>query len=874
MADVEADETEAPRLRRWLGIFEYPVVRTVVPLALVGLAIFVLHELLREVSWAELRTDLVSARPSAVLASIAYTAVSFAALSLYDVFAVRSVAPGQVPPKVAAAAGAAGYAISNLIGFSYVTGTAIRFRVYSGLGLDVAQIALLLAISWSAFWMGLVLVTGGLLVFHPVGISTVLPIPETVETAVGIAMLAGLAGFFLWLWRGRNVVSILGLRLQAPRIGEALGLTSAAVADLIASSLALYVLMPADLATGFPYFFIVYVAAIALGVLSHAPGGIGVFEATMIAALGAAGRTDVLAALLLYRAIYYGLPFMVATTGLALTEVHLRRHRIGPAARRVYGILRPLVPMLAAALALISGTLLLLSGNLPAVGGRLDVLQDLLPLPLVEVSHLVGSVVGVLLLIVARGLFRRLYRAWLAAMVLLAIGFAASLIKGIDVEEAVAILVAAGLLWLFRGAFYRVEGAAPMRLNLGWFISVVALFAALTWIGFLAYRHVDYRDALWWKVSWSGDASRFLRASLAGSVVLAALALNSLLGARGRVHRPGPIPPEVHRLLADAHDSEANLALLGDKCFLFDPEHRAFLSFADTGASLIAKGDPVGEEAAGRQVLWQFREMADLEGKRPVFYAVSSKYLPTFLDMGLTVLKFGEVARVNLTSFTIDTKKMKDFRQAKNRAKREGLSVEIVPAAEVAAIFPDLKRVSDAWLTHKQGREKSFALGACTKDFLVNFDHAVLRLPPVDGAPGQIVAFANILRGGTDELSVDLMRYDPAGPKYAMDALFAELMLWGQAQGFAWFNLGAAPFAGVETHALASFWHRLGGFAFEHGERLYHFEGLRSFKEKFEPVWSPNYIVSQGGLAVARAFVDVNQLISGGVKGLVQKKKS
>ena len=883
MADIEADSAaggtgaeERLRPRRWLRIGEHPAVRAAVPLALMALAIFVLHGLLREVSGAELRADLLGADPARLAAAVGWTALSFVALSLYDVIAVRSIAPGEVPPRVAAAAGAAGYAISNLIGFAYVTGTAIRFRIYSGLGLDVSRIALLMAVSWSAFWMGLVLVTGGLLVFHPQGLATVLPVSGRVETGAGLVLLGGLAAFFLWLWRSHQTVTILGVSLQAPRLGEALGLTLAAVADLVAASMALYVLLPPDIAVGFPYFFIVFVVAIALGVLSHAPGGIGVFEATMIAALGAAGRSDVLAALLIYRVVYYGLPFLVATAGLALAEVHQRRHRIAPAARRVYGLLRPLVPMLAAAIALVAGTLLLLSGNLPAIGERRELLRGLLPLPVVELSHLAGSVAGLLLLVVARGLFRRLYRAWLAAMVLLAVGFVASLAKGIEIKQAVALLLAMALLWLFRGAFYRIAGATSLRLSLGWFITVVALFAALTWVGFLAYRHVEYRDTLWWQVSWSDDASRFLRASLAGAVVLAAVALNSLLGAHGRIHRPVPIPGAVRGILAESPDSEANLALTGDKAFLLDPEGRAFLGFADTGRALIAKGDPVGAEEAGRALLWQFREMADREGKRPVFYAVSPKYLPTFLDMGLSVVKFGEVARVDLSTFTLDTKKMKDFRQARNRAAREGLVFEIVPAARVPEVFSELKRVSDGWLAHKQGREKGFALGACEIHYLANFDHAVLRMPadPATGAPGPVVAFANLMRGDGIEASVDLMRYDPEGPKYAMDALFAETLLWARAQGFRWFDLGAAPFAGVETHALASFWHRVGGFAFEHGERVYHFEGLRSFKEKFDPVWTPNYLVSQGGLAVLRAFVDVNQLISGGVAGLVQKKRT
>jgi phosphatidylglycerol lysyltransferase len=133
------------------------------------------------------------------------------------------------------------------------------------------------------------------------------------------------------------------------------------------------------------------------------------------------------------------------------------------------------------------------------------------------------------------------------------------------------------------------------------------------------------------------------------------------------------------------------------------------------------------------------------------------------------------------------------------------------------------------------------------------------------------VAFANLFQGANrHELSLDLMRYDPNGPNFAMDALFGNLMLWGAEQGFHWFSLGAAPFSGIENRRLASVWNRIGGFVFEHGEEFYHFEGLRAFKQKFNPVWTPNYLASPGGLAAPRILYEVNGLVSGGVVGLLK----
>ena len=136
----------------------------------------------------------------------------------------------------------------------------------------------------------------------------------------------------------------------------------------------------------------------------------------------------------------------------------------------------------------------------------------------------------------------------------------------------------------------------------------------------------------------------------------------------------------------------------------------------------------------------------------------------------------------------------------------------------------------------------------------------------------RIEAFANLWAGEQrEELSLDLMRYLPDAAEGVMEYLFICLMLWGKAQGYRWFNLGLAPFSGLENRALAPLWNRLGAFVFRHGEHFYNFQGLRRYKEKFDPEWRPKYLVSPGGLALPQIFANLATLISGGVKGVVTK---
>ncbi len=172
--------------------------------------------------------------------------------------------------------------------------------------------------------------------------------------------------------------------------------------------------------------------------------------------------------------------------------------------------------------------------------------------------------------------------------------------------------------------------------------------------------------------------------------------------------------------------------------------------------------------------------------------------------------------------------------------------------------MPELKSVSDAWMETKTGGEKGFSLGRFDEAYL-----AEIRLRG-DEEDGHVVAFANVWRGADkDELSVDLMRYRPGVSKVMMDALFARLLIYGKQEGYRWFNLGAAPLSAC----LITRSPRPGTARHLHirrGDEIYNFEGLRAFKEKFGPVWTPQYLACPGGLVMPQVLLDTASLISGG----------
>ena len=250
-----------------------------------------------------------------------------------------------------------------------------------------------------------------------------------------------------------------------------------------------------------------------------------------------------------------------------------------------------------------------------------------------------------------------------------------------------------------------------------------------------------------------------------------------------------------------------------------------------------------------------------------MFYQVSPEFLPYYLDQGLSLFKLGEEARVALAGFSLAGKQRESQRTAHNKFTRLQFEFEILSGTEVAAALPRLREISDAWLAIKHTREKGYSLGFFAEAYMQRTDVAVIK-----NEHGEIMAFANLWKTtGLEELSIDLMRYDPAAPKGIMDFLFAELMLWGKAQNYQWFSLGMAPLAGLERHPLAPTWHKIGSAIFDLGDQFYNFGGLYDYKAKFNPQWKPRYLAAPASLSVPYILVTITRLISGGWQGIFSK---
>lgn len=835
-------------------------------IGLFAVAVGIIHYKLRGYHYHDIARQFQQFPSRAVLAAVALTVLNYIVLTAYDALALRYIGHRLAYYKLAMAS-FIGYVFSN--NATVLGGSAARYRIYSALGVSANDVAKLVLFCGLTFWLGFLSLGGVVFVLERQHVPHTFHLPFGSVWLVGVAFLAAVAVYFLLITVRRRPLKIRGWELSVPSVSLSAGQVSISSLDWLLAAGVLYVLLPAAMPMGFLKFLTIFMLAQAAGLLSYIPGGLGVFETVILILLADSGEASAItASLLLYRLIYYILPLIVAASLLAAHEI---LPQLGSVRRLGLHLSRwdeAIAPQVLAFAVFIAGAVLLFSGALPATKGRLGLLRDLLPLPAVEVSHLLGSLTGAALLILARGLQRRLNGAYYVTVVLLGAGIAFSLLKGLDYEEAAVLSIMLVALAPCRRAFYRRASFISERFSPGWMALIVIVLLCSVWVGLFSYRHVEYSSDLWWRFAFRDDAPRFLRATAGATMLVLLYALARLFVPA----QPKPYASDIHmledvrRIVTSSEKTYASLALLGDKQFLLNDTRDAFIMYAIEGRSWIAMGDPVGPEDRWEHVAWDFAELCDQFDGQPVFYQIEEGHRDLYTDLGMTFLKLGEEARVSLPLFSLEGGGRKGLRYAHHRIAKQGYTFEVVPTEQVRSLCPALRGISDAWLKSKNTREKRFSLGFFQDEYIARSPVAVVR------REGRIEAFTNLWTGARrQELSVDLMRYVPGCPEGIMDFLFVEVMLWGRREGYQQFNLGMAPLAGLESGTSGPLWSKAGTLVFRHGEHFYNFQGLRQYKQKFDPEWVPKYLACRGGLALPRILANVTTLISGGLAGVVKR---
>ncbi len=613
-----------------------------------------------------------------------------------------------------------------------------------------------------------------------------------------------------------------------------------------------------------------YSMGILFMIVSITPMGIGVVEGMMALVFTSLGiPAEVAAAVTLaYRGLTFWLP-----VGLGFFAVQ-RIRGFNPNRRTLtekWGV------RIAAILVALMGFVNVLSAVTPTLRDRLTVLEKVSPLEIRHGGHLTAAVAGFGLLLLASGLARRKYVAWLLALVVLGISVVSHLVKGLDYEEA---LLAAGLmvmLVLMRPHFHarsdRPSFQQGLRVLLGAFLFTLAYGIS----GFyLLDRHFSVNFGFWAALRQTvvmftqfydpgltpvTRFGRFFADSIyfVGMVTFSYAAIMLLRPVLLRSPATKEERERAAQIVANyGRSSLARCVLFDDKRYIFTPGG-SVIGYVLVRRTAVTLGDPIGPDEDLPASIQSFKSICQTNDWLPVFYQTLPDTLSHYQSAGFDALGVGSEGVVNLQNFSMEGKEGKPMRSAVNRLTKTGHTFKVYQPPIQEDLLDELRSISNEWLTMVHGTEKRFSLGW--------FDDDYIRSAPVGAvhtSEGWISAFANIVpEYQLNEITIDLMRHRRETEPGTMEFLFVSLFLWAREQGYQGFNLGLSPLSGVGEQSADPAVEKLMHFVYENVNMFYNFKGLHLFKEKFQPEWSPRYLIFPGYANLTQAWLAVTAANSG-----------
>src|SRR5271168_4250086 len=316
-------------LRGHVGFFDRKVglrrLGIAISLTMIVVAVIVLYRILRDIDPDSLIDAIEATDWKTLIVAGLFVAAGYLTLTFYDLFALRTIGHPEVPYRVAALAGFTSYAVGHNVGASVFSGGAVRYRIYSAWGLSVIEVTKICFVAGLTFWLGNATVLGLGILQAPQAARALDQLPLWSNRVLALVMLALLGAYVAWVWVKPRVIGRDGWQVTLPGGPSTLVQIAIGIVDLCCCAAAMYMLLPDEPDLGFITVAVIFVAATLLGFASHAPGGLGVFDAAMMVALWQFDKEDLLAGLLLFRLLYYIIPFVLSVAILGIREALLSR---------------------------------------------------------------------------------------------------------------------------------------------------------------------------------------------------------------------------------------------------------------------------------------------------------------------------------------------------------------------------------------------------------------------------------------------------------------------------------------------------------------------------------------------------------------------
>ena len=513
-----------------------------------------------------------------------------------------------------------------------------------------------------------------------------------------------------------------------------------------------------------------------------------------------------------------------------------------------------------ALLAALMGVVNLFSAILPGLHERMLIIEDVFPMEVLHGTRLAAALAGFALLLLASSLWRRKRTAWLLTILILSGSIVMNLIKGLDYEEASLNALLIILLLLLRPNYHADSDRPSVRQGLIVLVWAFGFTLAYGTLGLdLLDRHFKIHFGLWGALQQTLAMfttfdnpsllpvtgfgryfvfSIYLVGAATGSYALLKL-ITPVLIRQPATHAERQRATQI--VEAYGRTALARPALFEDKSYFFSPGG-SVIAYAARGRGVIALGDPIGPPGDLAEAIQAFRHFCTRNDWSPAFVSVLPDGLECYRAAGFDALCMGQEAIVDLASFSLAGSAYKNIRNAVSKMNRLGYRAELHPPPLSDKLLHEPRSISDEWLTMMHGGEMHFSNGWFDDDYIRNSP-----VMAIHAASGAITAFANLVpEYQKNETSLDLMRRQREVENGTMELLFASLLDWAKAQGYASFSLGQAPLTGIGEHnddpRLEQALRRLS----EYFKRFINFKGLHSFKEKFNPRWEPRYVVYLG----------------------------
>lgn len=785
-------------------------------------------------SMAELFTEVP--RPT-LLAIVVGGTLAFTATGAYDIFASRHFGV-KIPIRTSLKIGWVAQAFNNFAGLGGLTGGTIRAKYYAKAGADKDTALKITLAVWASNLIGLF-------------VMLVATLPFAIKYDRGGLWIVPLVMSLyipLYFWGGKLKIGKIDLSrspFALQNFKQKTEMTFASLFDWVVAGVyfwacVLLFIPEADLWLS----LFVYSTGTLVGLISFIPGGLGTFDLTVATLFKGVGydTTRLLLAIIVYRVCYYAIPWILASL-YGASELLAPKIGLGDKRKRE----DTLVTVLWIG-TLLAGVVLIISVFSPAISRRFDILNNIVPHGVIEASRMTTLLIGIMLIILSRGIRARVARIWGISFTIMVAGAATSIAKGLDWEEALILLVLSTILFSVRSAFNR----APLKLTAKGFV-----VSALTIVGiplgiFLWRLYHDHQIERPFP-----DHGTALRHTFFYGSLCVILTLTILFSRGGRLEFTPPTEEDVARyeeFLAKYGGNEySHLFFLGDKHVFYSAKGNVALLYRPHRNNLIILGDPIGDEKCFEAAIDEFVRLAEEHRMNVAIYELSAKYLATCADQGFTFVKIGEDAMLNLETYSNVGNKGKIFRRMRNRMEEKGTHFELIEPPFTQEFLDEVRSVSDAWIGKRE--EMGFSLG--------RFDPAYLGRAPIAVVRNEkrIEGFASIMPASPNVASIDLMRIRPDAPGGTMDGIFVSLIEWARDAGYEYYNLGMAPLSNTGRAVYSGSKQKVVRYIYDFGNRAYNFKGLRSYKEKFRPEWTSRYLVYRNAGVLVSTLLSVLDVI-------------